>query len=274
MWRALLAIALGSATATGKAEAAPRPCGYLMQYATADGFADILVCDGVRHRGISVKVDKAGTLLGVSWIEHQGKKERNYQLHADGTLGFVVVDDTIDSPKFSAKARTTQYQILPRGKRMWIDAIKGGLVVHDAGGHSWHLAATPIDDVYTSYRVAHVDGAVQDQRPIEFTEGGLVGVDLAAAGVFFLQHRQPSFGGYADRTTRAYREMTSIFHDEAGNTCAVANEKVMIGNPNDPKDKTDMAFRFTDDAALDRFLADQCPKLDRSPLASVLDQRR
>jgi len=271
MWRALVAIALLSAT--GIAEAAPRPCGYLMQYATADGFADILVCDGVRHRGISVKVDKAGTLLGVYWTERQGKKERSYQLHADGTLGFVVVDDTIDSPKFSVKARTTQYQILPRGKRMWIDAIKGGLVVHDAGGHSWHLAATPIDDFSTSYRVAHIDRSVQNKRPIEFTEGGIVGVDLAAAGVFHLQHRQPSFGGYSDRTTRAYREMTSIFHDEAGGTCAVANEKVMVGNPNDPKDKTDMAFRFTDDAALDRFLADQCPKLDRSPLSSALDQR-
>ncbi|MBL9013804.1 MAG: hypothetical protein JNL83_06500 [Myxococcales bacterium] len=272
MWRALLAIVLLAATRT--AEAAPRPCGYLMQYATADGFADILVCDGVRHRGISVKVDKGGTLLGVYWTERQGKKERNYQLHADGTLGFVVVDGTIDSPKFSAKARTTQYQILPRGQRMWIDAIKGGLVVHDAGGHSWHLVATPIDDLSTSYRVAHVERAAQSVRPIEFTEAGLVGVDLAAAGVFFLQHRQPSFGGYADRTTRAYREMTSIFHDEAGNTCAVANAKVMVANPNDPKDKTDMAFRFTDDAALDRFLADQCPKLDRSPLQGVLEQRR
>jgi hypothetical protein len=270
MWRALLAIALVSAV--GAAEAAPRPCGYMMQYATADGFADILVCDGVRHRGISVKVDQAGTLLGVSFTEHQGKKERNYQLHADGTLGVVVVDDTIDSPRFSVKARTTQYQILPRGKRMWIDAVKDGLVVHDAGGHSWHLVATPIDDFSTSYRVAHIDRAAQEKRPIEFTEGGLVGVDLAAARVFHLQHRQPSFGGYADRTTRAYREMTSIFHDEAGNTCAVANAKVMVPNPNDPKDKTDMAFRFADDAALDRFLADQCPKLERAPLRDPLQQ--
>ena len=261
-------------TATAPAaEAAPRACGYLMQYATPDGFADILVCEGVRHRGISVKVDKAGRLLGVYWTEHQGKKERSYQLHADGTLGFVVVDDTIDSPKFSVRARTTQYQILPRGQPMRIDAVKDGLVVHDAGGHRWHLVATKIDDFDTSYLVAHIERSVQDKRPIDFTEGGLVGVDLARAGVFHLQHRQPSFGGYADRTTRAYRETTSIFHDEAGNTCAVPNAKVMVPNPNDPKDRTDMAFRFTDDAALERFLGEQCPKLDRSPLSRVLDQR-
>jgi hypothetical protein len=272
MWRALAVACL--LLAARSAAAAPKPCGYMMQYATPDGFADILVCDGVRHRGISVKVTRDGTLLGVSWTEHQGKKERNYQLHADGSLGFVVVDGTIDSPKFSARARTTQYQILPRGRTMWIDAIKGGLVVHDAGGHSWHLVATPIDELYTSYRVAHIDASTQAARPIDFTERGLVGVDLAAAKVFHLQHRQPSFGGYSDRTTRAYREMTSIFHDEVGGTCAVANAKVMVPNPSDPKDRTDMAFRFTDDAALDAFLLDQCPKLDRSPLQGVLDQRR
>jgi hypothetical protein len=60
--------------------------------------------------------------------------------------------------------------------------------------------------------------------------------------------------------------MTSIFHDSAGGTCAVANKLVMVPNPNDPKDRTDMAFGFTDDAALSRFLQTQCPKLDLSPL--------
>ena len=272
MWRPLAVFAVLFATRT--ASAAPKPCGYLMQYATPDGFADILVCDGVRHRGISVQVTKAGELLGVYWTEHQGDKERNYQLHADGTLAFVVVDNGIKSPRFSAKARTTMYQVMPRGRAMWIDSVKDGLVIHDGGGHRWHLIETPIDEMYTSYRVAHIERTVQATRPIDFTEAGLAGVDLAAAKIFFLQHRQPSFGGYSDRTTRAYREMTSVFHDEAGGTCSVANAKVMVPNPSDPKDKTDMTFRFTDDAALDAFLADQCPKLDRSPLRSPLDQRQ
>src|SRR5437868_5621735 len=136
MWRAVAMFAV--LVSTRSASAAPKPCSYLMQYATPDGFSDILVCDGVRHRGISVQVTKAGELTGVYWTEHQGEKgrdkERNYQLHADGTLAFVVVDNGIQSPKFSAKARTTMYQIMPRGRAMWIDSVKDGLVIHDGGG--------------------------------------------------------------------------------------------------------------------------------------------
>jgi len=244
----------------------------MMEYARGDGFADILVCDGVRHRGISVQVQSDGTLTGVYWTERVEQRERNFQLHADGTLGFVAVDNAIKGG-FSKKARTTQYQILPRGRTMWIDAVKNGLLVHDAGGHTWYLAESAYGQYDTSYTVISIDRIKQSQRAIDFTEAGLVGVDLAASRVFFLQHRQPTFGGYSDRTTRAYREMTSIFHDSIGQTCAVPNKLLMVPNPNDPKDKTDMAFGYTDDTKLATFLETACPKLDTSPLSDPLEVR-
>jgi hypothetical protein len=248
------------------ADADPVPCSFMMQHASPDGFADILTCGAKRYRGISVRVQPDGRLTGVYFTEHQGKQlERAFQIYDSGQLAFVVTDKSIRGG-FWAQSRGTSYELFPRGATMSIEQVDDGLLVHDAAGHTWHLLETPIDANYSSYAVVSIDGVAQKRVPIKFTERGITGLNLDAVHPFYLQYQQPDFSGIASRRTRAYRETRSIFHDEHGRTCAIANAKLFVPNPKDPNDPSDMAFGFTDDPSLETFLATACPKLDLAPL--------
>lgn len=240
------------------------------------GFGEALLCDGKRYFDVSIRFDSYNSITGIIFTEYQGAHlRRNVQLYANGMVVFVVENRAIKGG-FFAQSRGTHYIVMPRGYPMSIEKDGDELIINDAGGHKWVLAATrpdPKREWTVSHTVKTIDGVKQPRVPIAFTEKGIAGINLAAARVFFLEHHQPNMSGIANRRTRAYRETKSVFHDAKSKTCAVPNDQLYVPNPNDPNDPSDMAFGFPDDDSLMPFLAKACPKLDLSIFDTPLAQQ-
>jgi hypothetical protein len=245
-------------------------------YQPGPGFGEALVCDGKRMYDVLVRFDSYGSITGLIFTEYQGEYlRRSFQLYADGTIAVIAENRKIKGG-FYAQSRGTRHILMPRGYPMSVEKDRDQLIVHDAGGHTWVLATSQFDptrEQYVSHVVKTIDGAKQPKAPIAFTEKGIVGVDFAAAKLFFLEHHQPNLSGMANRRTKAYREMKSVFHDTKAHTCAVANDQLFVPNPNDPNDPADMSFGFPDDDSLLPFLAKACPKLDVSIFDAPLAQQ-
>ncbi|HEY5924216.1 MAG TPA: hypothetical protein VIV11_21210 [Kofleriaceae bacterium] len=241
-----------------------------------EGFGEALLCGGEKVWGITIRYS-GKRLTAVKWDEQQGQRKRHTYLYDDGAIAFIAHDEGIKSKSFFKQTRGTKYYTFPRGGRMAIakDTGSNRLFVRDAAGHTWVLVGTDVPSKYVpamSWAVESIDGVTQKPAAIDFSVTGIVGVDLAKARAFFLETKQPNLSGLADRRSTKFRETKSVFRDGTGQSCSVANGELFGGSARDPDDKSEYELLFTTDSALDTFLGETCPKLDRSSLGVVLEQ--
>ena len=241
---------------------------------TPEGWGEALLCGGEKVWGVTIRYS-GNHITGVSWAEHQGKRHRNIYLYDDGTMVFLARDERVNSKSFFKQTRGTKYYAFPRAGRLAIAKDGDQLLVRDMTGRTWVLAGTALASKYVpsvSWTVESIDGVAQKPVAIGFTVKGIVGLDFVKAKTFFLETRQPDLGGLADRRSAKFRETKSVFHDGRGGMCAVANEQLFGGRAADPNDKAEYELLFPTDQALDEFLEQACPKLDRSALGTALEQ--
>jgi hypothetical protein len=241
-----------------------------------EGFGEALLCDGKQVLGVSIRYS-GKRLTAVHWQEHEAKRTRYTYLYDDGAMAFIAHDEGIQSRSFFKRTRGTKFYAFPRDGRMVVakDRDSNRLFVRDTAGHTWVLIGSELADKYVprmSWTVESIDGAAQKQSAIDFTVRGIVGVDFAKVRALFLETKQPDLSGLADRRSKKFRDTKSVFRDGNGGSCSVANAQLFGGSPRDPDDKSEYELLFATDQELDTFLAEACPKLDRSSLATALEQ--
>jgi hypothetical protein len=234
------------------------------------GFSDALRCNGQKVEDVTISVGSDGSIVGVGWNEYQGAHlSRSTTLHASGLISYSVYDDSIQGT-YSQKSRMVLQYVFPRRHRYTIDRTQGLLTVRDQSGHAWQLVPIKLPEAgmrKVSYLVSSIAKANQSTVPIDLSSRrGVVGIDLAATPVMWMHHERLSMGGFDDTRSVRYKKLKSTFHDGKGGTCAVENGELFVPSPNDPNDKYDDIFKFTDDAQLADFLAKACPKLDLAAL--------
>jgi hypothetical protein len=235
------------------------------------GYSNVLTCDGERLEDVYVQVGADGGITGMSWTEYQGEHlRRTIRVDRTGSVFFIVQNRGIKGG-FFAQTRGTAHFVFPRDHRMTVirDRRSRRLLLRDAAGHAWQLAGTPVEGpgmYQVSYVVEAIDGHAQPPRTIGFGLDGIVAVDLVGAGAMYLEHREPHRHGLADRRSRKYLSMRSLFHDGAGHSCAIENRYLFGPRAADPDDKSDNELRFADDGSLAAFLGERCPELDLAAL--------
>jgi hypothetical protein len=224
-----------------------------------------LICDGKNLDGMWATISQ-GDIIGLSFRQHDGERDRSIQVHHTGEIFFLVYDNAIQGG-FSTKTRAVSRHVFPRNKKIRVESNGQGMItVHDSAGNAWTLAVTPHKSYDQSFEITAINGKPQRLKAMDFTAPGIVGADVSALGPLVLIKNEPSMQNLVDRRTPQYHKTKSVFVDTKGVRCEVENQRLFAPAKTDPTDKFENAFIFEDDKSLRTFLEKACPKLDLGTL--------